>query len=157
MQKPFSQTAKLAEQQARRKAVISLTPLIDVVFILLVFFMLASSFLDWHSVPLDTPSASTSTSDSTESKPFVVQIYPLSVRLNEQELTLAQLLEKAQARESVAQVVHLQPMADTPVQSVITILDALNQAGIKPLTLIEDPAWKAQSRPASGGSPDALP
>ena len=35
---------------------ISLTPLIDVVFILLVFFMLASSFLDWRSVDLTVSS-----------------------------------------------------------------------------------------------------
>lgn len=35
---------------------ISLTPLIDVVFILLVFFMLASSFLDWRSVELNVSS-----------------------------------------------------------------------------------------------------
>lgn len=35
---------------------ISLTPLIDVVFILLVFFMLASSFLDWRSVDLTVTS-----------------------------------------------------------------------------------------------------
>jgi biopolymer transport protein ExbD len=35
---------------------ISLTPLIDVVFILLVFFMLASSFLDWRAVDLSVSS-----------------------------------------------------------------------------------------------------
>ena len=35
---------------------ISLTPLIDVVFILLVFFMLASSFLDWRTVDLSVSS-----------------------------------------------------------------------------------------------------
>ena len=35
---------------------ISLTPLIDVVFILLVFFMLAASFLDWRSVDLNVSS-----------------------------------------------------------------------------------------------------
>ncbi len=35
---------------------ISLTPLIDVVFILLVFFMLASSYLDWRSVDLTVSS-----------------------------------------------------------------------------------------------------
>ena len=35
---------------------ITLTPLIDVVFILLVFFMLASSFLDWRSVDLSITS-----------------------------------------------------------------------------------------------------
>jgi len=35
---------------------ISLTPLIDVVFILLVFFMLASSYLDWRSIGLSVSS-----------------------------------------------------------------------------------------------------
>ena len=38
------------------KRLISLTPLIDVVFILLVFFMLASSYLDWHSIGLSISS-----------------------------------------------------------------------------------------------------
>ena len=35
---------------------ITLTPLIDVVFILLVFFMLASSYLDWRSIDLTVSS-----------------------------------------------------------------------------------------------------
>ena len=35
-----------------RRRLISLTPLIDVVFILLVFFMLASSFMEWRLVDL---------------------------------------------------------------------------------------------------------
>ena len=35
---------------------ISLTPLIDVVFILLIFFMLASSFLDWRTVDFSVSS-----------------------------------------------------------------------------------------------------
>ena len=38
------------------RRLISLTPLIDVVFILLIFFMLASSFLDWRSVGLTVSS-----------------------------------------------------------------------------------------------------
>jgi biopolymer transport protein ExbD len=36
----------------RRRRLISLTPLIDVVFILLVFFMLASSFMEWRLIDL---------------------------------------------------------------------------------------------------------
>ncbi|MGB7390374.1 ExbD/TolR family protein [Marinomonas sp.] len=49
--------------QPKRKTAISLTPLIDIVFILLLFFMLTSSFVPWRTVdtPLsvasDTPSA----------------------------------------------------------------------------------------------------
>ncbi len=44
-----------AVTDGRRRALISLTPLIDVVFILLVFFMLPSSFLDWRAIDLDPP------------------------------------------------------------------------------------------------------
>lgn len=36
---------------------ISLTPLVDVVFILLVFFMLASSFVEWRSIDAHTQAA----------------------------------------------------------------------------------------------------
>ncbi len=43
-------------QQRPTGRLISLTPLIDVVFILLVFFMLASSYLDWRSVDLTVSS-----------------------------------------------------------------------------------------------------
>ncbi len=39
--------------QPKRKNAISLTPLIDVVFILLLFFMLTSSFVPWRII--DTP------------------------------------------------------------------------------------------------------
>ncbi|SFD74585.1 biopolymer transport protein ExbD [Thiohalospira halophila DSM 15071] len=35
-----------------RRRLISLTPLIDVVFILLVFFMLASTFMEWRLIDL---------------------------------------------------------------------------------------------------------
>ena len=47
----------LAAAAQKKRPLISLTPLIDVVFILLVFFMLASSFLDWRSIDLSTPAA----------------------------------------------------------------------------------------------------
>ena len=43
-------------QQRPTGRLISIVPLIDVVFILLVFFMLASSFLDWRSVELNVSS-----------------------------------------------------------------------------------------------------
>ena len=59
MQRPISARLRLVNRagrpQGRRRPLISLTPLIDVVFILLVFFMLASSFLDWRSIDLNAP------------------------------------------------------------------------------------------------------
>ncbi|MCV2404003.1 biopolymer transporter ExbD [Marinomonas sp. C2222] len=52
--------------QPKRKNAISLTPLIDVVFILLLFFMLTSSFTPWRT--LDTPLSSPSTNTASEPK-----------------------------------------------------------------------------------------
>ena len=40
-----------------RAPLISLTPLIDVVFILLIFFMLATRFGDWRDLPMDVTPA----------------------------------------------------------------------------------------------------
>ena len=36
----------------KKKSLVNLTPLIDVVFILLIFFMLASNFSQWHQIEL---------------------------------------------------------------------------------------------------------
>ena len=52
-------------QQRPTGRLISLTPLIDVVFILLVFFMLASSYLDWRSIDL-TVSSGTGAASSAQ-------------------------------------------------------------------------------------------
>ena len=47
----------------RRRRMLNLTPLIDVVFLLLVFFMLASTFLKFGTVKLETAGGGTTTAD----------------------------------------------------------------------------------------------
>ncbi|MFY0610454.1 MAG: biopolymer transporter ExbD [Hyphomicrobiaceae bacterium] len=47
----------------RPRRVLNLTPLIDVVFLLLVFFMLASTFLKFGTVKLETAGAGSATGD----------------------------------------------------------------------------------------------
>jgi len=149
MQKPYSAPAKLADQRSRRKTIISLTPLIDVVFILLVFFMLASSFMDWRTLSLDTAAAGAPA--PAEEAPFTVQIETDALRLNGDAITLAALIEAARARRPAAQPVSLQPMAETRVQAVVRVLDALNAAGVGPLKLVDDPAWQGdEAAPAAG-------
>ncbi|MCS6239719.1 ExbD/TolR family protein [Shewanella baltica] len=140
MQAPFSQRPRLTAHPSKRKAVISLTPLIDVVFILLVFFMLSSSFLDWRTVALDTSTAGSPA--PAEQAPFLVQISADQLQLNGETITLEALQQKAQGRQPASQIVSLQPQADTPVQRLVQVLDALNAAGITPLTLVEDSNWQ---------------
>jgi len=149
MQKPFSAARKLADQSSRRKAIISLTPLIDVVFILLVFFMLASSFMDWRTLSLDTAAAGEPA--PAEQEAFVVAIHADELRLDGQRIDLATLIDRARARRPAAQPVSLQPMTETRVQAVVRVLDALNAAGVGPLKLVDDPAWQGdEAAPAAG-------
>lgn len=58
----------LLKTPPRRRLSISLTPLIDVVFILLVFFMLASQFADWKAYELPTLSVDTTATSAVESE-----------------------------------------------------------------------------------------
>ena len=153
MQQIFVTPKKLADHQIRRKAVISLTPLIDVVFILLVFFMLVSSFMDWRSLSLDS-SAPDSRSVEREQQPFIVAIQGELLLLNDQEVTLARVVELAKSRHQSDQAVSLQPLGETSVQHLISVLDGLNRADIQPLNLIDDPKWQAD---AAEDGPNALP
>ncbi len=56
---------RLKFQISRRQA-LSLTPLIDVVFLLLVFFMLASTFVRFSTVKIETAGAGNSQADRTK-------------------------------------------------------------------------------------------
>ena len=140
MQKPFNAPLKLSDKSARRKTVISLTPLIDVVFILLVFFMLASSCMDWQSLSLDTSAAGEPV--DADSKPFIVEVGEQELRLNGDVISLDTLINKARFRVPADQAVSLQPEADTRVQRMVDVLGALNAAGIQPLNLVDDPQWQ---------------
>lgn len=143
MQAPYSVPTRLASPSRRRRSPISLTPLIDVVFILLVFFLLASTFLDWRSLSLDTSAASAAT--PSRDAVFVIRVGSEELRLNGELIELAELIEQARVRQPAGHVVSVQPVGETRVQQVIKVLDALNAASIQPLRLVEDPLWPGES------------
>ena len=123
-----------------RRPLISLTPLIDVVFILLVFFMLASSFLDWRSIDLTAPSPTVAGS-STEGS-LLVEVRADSVRLSGALVSLDELAARVGERLvlDADQRVLVRPAAGVPLQAVVAVLDRLADAGVVDLSLIRDPA-----------------
>ncbi len=134
---------------SRSRAVISLTPLIDVVFILLVFFMLASSFLDWRSITLYTAKAQSSTREVSEHRTVMVSVSATEVRLDGDVLTVDVLVKRIQQRltKDPAVAVRIQPVGDTRLQAVISVLDQLQAAGITRLNMVRDRNWSPASAP----------
>ncbi|MCG5514425.1 ExbD/TolR family protein [Ectothiorhodospira shaposhnikovii] len=113
----------------RRRALISLTPLIDVVFILLIFFMLASSFLDWSAVTLSTPSSQSSATE--DQPPLAVQILPGGeLRLAGEPVSVERLVIalREQLAMEPARTVVVQPAGEVPLQTVVNVLDRVREA-----------------------------
>ena len=123
----------------RRRPLISLTPLIDVVFILLVFFMLASSFLDWRSIDLDAPGRTGAA--ASLSGALLVEVRPDGLRLSGQPITLDALTERVDdlLNRRPEQRVLVRPMAGVSLQEVVAVLDRLSAAGVDDLSLLRDP------------------
>ncbi len=124
----------------RRRALISLTPLIDVVFILLVFFMLASSFLDWRSIALTPPSAGAAAASLEGS--ILVEVRPSGLRLSGRPVGLDGLAAEIRQRleGKPGQAVFLKAAAGVPLQDAVAVLDTLAVVGVVHLSLIRDRA-----------------
>ncbi len=119
----------------RRRSAISLTPLIDVVFILLLFFMLSSQFMQWRQVTLSSASHQ---GDNPAVNLFTIEV------LNNQGLIefegqqgvfteLAGLQNKIGSEADALFVIDVAP--DVTTQSVIDLLDQLKLAGAQHISL----------------------
>lgn len=117
----------------RRKP--SLTPMIDVVFLLLVFFMLASRF--GHDVAIDLP-LSAASDKPYHGPPRLIEILPEGVKLNGVSIQISALLpELAHMMLSHSDAIILRPRDKADLQRVVEVMEALTGAGYETLVLVE--------------------
>jgi biopolymer transport protein ExbD len=129
-------SASTPRERRRRRLAIALTPLIDVVFILLVFFMLASSFLDLRSVRL--VGAAADGGGGAVAGALLVEVRPQGFRfagepLDADALT-ARLAERLEA--SPGRRVLLKPAEGASVQRTVAALDLLAELGAADVSLV---------------------
>jgi biopolymer transport protein ExbD len=119
-----------------RRRLISLTPLIDVVFILLLFFMLASTLTRLHAVPLAAPDSQRAQRDSQPALLLRLQADG-QLDLNGEPIAAAAL--PALLRERLGQApdlrVLVQPDDAVPLQMTLQLFDQLADAGVPVLRL----------------------
>lgn len=126
----------LANSARQRRALISLTPLIDVVFILLVFFMLASSFLDWRAIDLTAPGRAGARAAMEGA--LLIEIRPDGLRLSGEIVSLDVLGARVAQRVSVLpeQRVLVRPAPGVSLQHAVRVLDRLTISGVTRMSLI---------------------
>ena len=123
---------------------VNLTPLIDVVFLLLIFFMVSTTFDRHAKLKVSLPEASTKATQQ-QNDPLVLSIdakgnYFLNERqiVNQQLATLKQAILKTLSEKNVnIEEVSLVLRADanTPHQAVVKAMDAASQLGLTKLSI----------------------
>lgn len=128
---------RFGEEPAKTR-LIPLTPLIDVVFILLVFFMLASSFSNWRS--LDLKIAAEGGATASGPRALLIDLGDDGdLRLNGAILTepdLAARIEAALA-QTPGRVVLVRPADTVSLQRTVDLLDLLKRAGASEISLAD--------------------
>jgi len=118
------------EGRARIHSHLDIAPLIDIVFLLLVFFMLTSTFLVPEAIELELPeSSSAQVSDIT---PIVVSLNPVGqLALNGERIELEQLRAAIEPliKQNVDAPITLKSDASTQVQQLLQVMDEIRAAG----------------------------
>lgn len=113
---------------------LGLTPMIDVVFLLIVFFMLAAQFGIDRVLPLNTGGVDR----AYTGPPRLVVISENGILLNGAPVSLEQLPEQvATLTQSKDDTVVLQPVANVPLQRLLDVAEALNASGFSRLAVVD--------------------
>ena len=119
----------------RAKPVINITPLIDIVFQLLIFFMLTTQFKYQPAIPIQVPNSSTATEHAITNKHLIelsekgdvvldggiVSWHALETRLNEHKNHDKELRIELRADEAVT------------FQQIIQVIDTCRNVGVEEL------------------------
>ena len=118
---------------------INLTPLIDVVFLLLIFFMVSTTFDTTSQLKINLPEASQQQTSTPAQKLNLLIDAKGSFYINSRELTnnksvtLKAALERSLAGGQLPIVI--QSDADSPVQSLVTAMDVVSQLGLTQVSI----------------------
>ncbi len=123
------------EGRARIRSHLDIAPLIDVVFLLLVFFMLTTTFMIPEAVELELPQSQTG--DPRDASPITVTVEPDGrVTLNGRPLALDEL--KTALQPLLAQPessITLKSDATTEVRLLLQVMDEIRAAGGEHISL----------------------
>lgn len=115
----------------RKRGLVSLTPLIDVVFILLFFFMLATSYKHWRAVELRLAVAAPVPA-AARSVALEVRVLPDGSLLSDGErVTLPELRTRVvqQLQIQPGRVLLLDASPEVELQRIVSLMDVLHAAG----------------------------
>lgn len=135
---------KLRDVRIRKEPPLNVIPMIDIMFFLLVFFMLSTMYMiDLKTIPVKLPQAATATTDTSTT--FAVTLKTDgSIYLGDQPTDLQSLSMQAamEQRSNARFAVVIRAERDIPYSRVIELIDKLKASGVTRFGLATDGAGK---------------
>ena len=116
---------------------LDITPLIDVIFLLLIFFMISTTFISYNEIKIKLPEAATRT-DMEPVKPLEVTIARSGgIFIDNQRIPPEKLKETLNAARKKSRRSTLVIRADgrVPHKNVVRVMDIAKMAGIEKLSI----------------------
>ncbi|MBU3917482.1 biopolymer transporter ExbD [bacterium] len=129
------------KKRETKRLSLDVTPLIDVIFLLLIFFMVSTTFVTSPGIHVNLPKASTK---AEIKKPKSIEV---TITDKNRIFLNGQLVKEQELRESLAAIYketglnNLVIMADGKVfhELVVFVMDSANQVGIQKLSIATTP------------------
>ena len=146
------------KRASREELAINMTPLIDVVFLLLIFFMVTTTFSRETRLLVNLPEAN---AEAAESDPAQIEILVArdgSFSINGRALINSRIQTLVQGLEIESGGNHNLPIlliadADATHQSVVTAMDGIGQSGFTRLNIATQRPQEFEQLEQSGSTP----
>ena len=120
---------------------INVTPMVDVMLVLLVIFMITATTMDSSSVDLDLPQTNAAVADDPEGRLTLSIDKNRQLFLGETQVSWVELEDKLRANERIKKEkeLYIEADKDLPYAVVVTAMAAAQQAGVSKLQMRTDP------------------
>jgi biopolymer transport protein ExbD len=130
----------LLEQEEEEENEINLTPMLDVVFIMLIFFIVTASFIKEAGLDVNRPDA-----PLTETKPEEANIL-VAISANDEIWIDRRLIDPRAVRANIERLhaenpkgsVVIQPDKNSSNKMLVAVMDAARQAGVYNISLADN-------------------
>lgn len=114
---------------------LEITPLVDVIFLLLIFFVLSTQFIDLKSMSIDLPSIDQNTMSNLPEKRVKIEISKEGEVLIDNQIindfSLVALNAQFRAISSDVKTAIISADSEAKYQYLVTIIESLNRNGFK--------------------------
>ena len=128
--------------QGKSKPIINITPLIDVMFLLLIFFMVSSTFRTSMGIDIALPQADTTGVQEEQAKTTITVRGRDEIFINSESVTLGELEARLQGilDENPENSLVLEGDKDAVFENWIGVIDVARKVGGKKLVILTEPA-----------------